>query len=201
MIKPYNRRELYIAALSDNTVTLPDYPLTRWERYMCAVNGKSVQLPASPCNREELYLARMNGETVEVPYPASRLEYYYYAFCNYDCDLPEPVSREEMLWARAIKARGVRITIEPEDVTVVAGETASFYVKARGGTKPYTYQWYYSNDGGVSWAKVSAASGKTDTYTIKTAVRHNGYMYYCQVTDDDGDEAYTKEVTLTVTSA
>lgn len=168
---------------------------------MRVLNGKTGFLPLAPLNREEVYLARMNGVVIDVPTPVTRLEYYYYARCGFDCDLPEPVTREEMLWMQSIEAMGVRITIEPQDVTVVAGETASFYVKARGGTEPYTYQWYYSNDGGVSWTKVSAASGKTDTYTLKTAERHNGFMYYCEVADSDGDTSYTNEVTLTVISA
>lgn len=104
MIVPYNRRELYIAALSDNSLTIPDYPYSREEIYLAKINGASVTLPDAPVNRYETYLAKLAGENVQVPIPASRLESFLYNACGGDVQTPTPVSREEMLWAKYVES-------------------------------------------------------------------------------------------------
>ena len=98
------------------------------------------------------------------------------------------------------EAEALRITGQPEDVTVNAGQSAAFTVTAEGvGT--LTYRWQYSTNGGSSWVNVSAASGKTACYTLTAQARHNGYMYRCIVTDSaDGASITSDAVTLTVTS-
>ena len=88
------------------------------------------------------------------------------------------------------------ITAQPSNVTVAEGNTATFKVSATGAT---SYQWYYSKDNGTTWTAVSAASGKTSTYSLTTAARHNGYRYYCKVTNSNGS-ANSATVTLTVNS-
>ena len=99
------------------------------------------------------------------------------------------------------EAEALRITSQPEDVTVNAGQSAAFTVTAEGvGT--LTYQWQYSTNGGSSWVNVSAASGKTARYTLTAQARHNGYMYRCIVTDSaDGASVTSGVATLTVVSA
>lgn len=201
MIKPYNRHELYIAALSDSSLTIPDMPYTREETYLAKINGASVTLPDAPVNRYETYLAKLAGEDVQVPIPASRLEFFLYKACGGDVQTPTPVSREEMLWDDYIDTLGFRITSQPEDATVEAGQSVRFRVSVAGGTEPYSYQWYYRPSAGVAWTKVSASSGKTATYTLTTQSRHNGNQYYCNVTDDDGATVDSNIATLTVTSA
>ena len=104
MIKPYNRHELYIAALSDDSLTIPDMPYSREEIYLAKINGASVTLPDSPVNRYETYLAKLAGEDVQVPTPVSRLEMFLAKACGTDVELPSPVSREEELWKEFIDA-------------------------------------------------------------------------------------------------
>ena len=87
------------------------------------------------------------------------------------------------------------ISTQPKDVTVAAGETAKFTVKAKG--LGMSYQWYYRKTASDSWTAVSASSGKKATYSLTAAERHNGYQYRCRVKNPAGN-TYTKAVTLTV---
>ena len=87
------------------------------------------------------------------------------------------------------------IKTQPSDQTAKAGETVTFTVKANGAG--LSYQWYYRASASDAWTAVSASSGKTASYSLKTADRHNGYQYRCKVTNLLG-YVYTKTVTLTV---
>ncbi len=55
------------------------------------------------------------------------------------------------------------ITTQPQDLTLDAGQPASFAVTATGST-PLAYQWQRSNDGGVSYANIAGAT--VATYAI-----------------------------------
>ena len=90
---------------------------------------------------------------------------------------------------------GVTITSQPADVTVAAGQTATFSVTADGATG---YQWYVSKDGGETWTKVLNNSTSA-TYSLTTAAKHNGYQYYCQVSNA-GVSVDSEVATLTVSS-
>ena len=115
---PYNRHELFLAAMSDNSITLPDYPLTREERYLAKIAGEDVTIPDAPYNRYEVYLAKLCGEDVTVPTPVSRLEMFMYAACGENIEPPSPVSREEMFWADYVEASG--------GTTIASTDVASF---------------------------------------------------------------------------
>ncbi|MBQ4424365.1 MAG: hypothetical protein II882_01320 [Lachnospiraceae bacterium] len=80
----------------------------------------------------------------------------------------------------------IAITSHPKDYYVLSGETVSFSVSAQG--VGLQYQWYYKK-GWTSeeWTAVSAASGKTDTYSLTAALRHDGNWYYCRITDANGN--------------
>ena len=86
------------------------------------------------------------------------------------------------------------ITTQPTNATVTAGSTASFSVTATGAT---SYQWYYRTTSSGSWTTVAASSGKTSTYKLTAAAKHNGYQYRCKVTNSAGS-VYSNTVTLTV---
>jgi|GEM_PF-2015221 len=94
----------------------------------------------------------------------------------------------------------VSIDVHPEDQTVLPGETAVFSVSVSGGCEPYRYQWRYRAGPNGTWTDVSAASGRTDTYSLVAQARHNGYQYFCIVTDAYGDAVNSDIATLTVTS-
>ena len=87
------------------------------------------------------------------------------------------------------------ITKQPVNTDAAVGETVQLKVTATG--KELKYQWQYRKSSSDSWANVSAASGKTATYTLTTAARHNGYQYRCRVKNSYGT-VYSKVITLTV---
>ena len=89
------------------------------------------------------------------------------------------------------------ITADPADASVNAGGTAAFTVAAFG--EDLSYQWYYRKTPSGDWTAVSAAGGRTDTYTLTAQPRHNGYQYFCQVSNACGS-ADSAVVTLTVLS-
>ncbi len=93
------------------------------------------------------------------------------------------------------------ITAQPINVTVSAGQTASFSVTASGGTPPYSYQWRYRTGPNGSWVNVSAASGKTADYSLTAQARHNGYQYSCLVSDSAGQSVTSSVAALTVSSS
>ena len=86
------------------------------------------------------------------------------------------------------------VTTQPKPKTVSAGQTASFKVVAAGGG--LRYQWYYKKPSG-SWTAVTAASGKTATYSLTAQARHNGYQYRCKISNAAGSVT-SSAVTLTV---
>ena len=86
------------------------------------------------------------------------------------------------------------ITTQPKNVSVKAGETATFKVAASGAN--LKYQWYYQAPGTTSWTKV-ANNGTSATYKLTTAARHNGYTYSCKVYNDAGT-VWSGDAVLTV---
>ena len=89
------------------------------------------------------------------------------------------------------------ITSQPANQNVTLGDAATFSVVAEG--EDLSYQWYYRTSSSGSWKAVSAASGKTDTYSFTPAERHNGYQYRCVVSNEAGSVT-SRTVTLTVIS-
>lgn len=87
------------------------------------------------------------------------------------------------------------VTTQPSNKTVATGDTVKFTVKATGGG--LSYQWYYRASGSDSWTAVAADSGKTATYSLKAAGRHNGYQYRCKITNAKGT-VYSSAGKLTV---
>ena len=87
------------------------------------------------------------------------------------------------------------ITTQPKNVTVAAGEKASFTVKATGGE--LKYQWYYRKSSAGNWTRISSSAGLKAIYTLTTQPRHNGYQYRCKVQNAQG-YVYSKIVTLTL---
>ena len=87
-----------------------------------------------------------------------------------------------------------QITSQPTDFMGSVGATAKFTVAATG--DGLTYQWYYKKTGAASFVKSSLASGKKATYSMTIAERHDGWQYYCIVTDAYGQTAQTDTVTI-----
>ena len=62
----------------------------------------------------------------------------------------------------------LRITANPQDVTVPAGEKVTFSVKATG--SGLTYRWEYSRDGGETWKESTAKQASSISMTAKASL-------------------------------
>ena len=96
------------------------------------------------------------------------------------------------------KASPLKITTQPVDYTGPVGSTAKFTVKASG--DGLTYQWWYKKADASSFVKSTLASGKKASYSMTLAERHDGWQYYCVVTDAYGHTAQSSTVTINVST-
>ncbi len=85
------------------------------------------------------------------------------------------------------------ITVQPTNVAVEAGKTASTTVTAEG--EGLTYQWYLKDPAS---SKFSASSIKTATYNVTMTEAKNGRQVYCVVTNKYGNSVTSDTVTLKV---
>ena len=86
---------------------------------------------------------------------------------------------------------------QPEDVTVQEGEDVSFTVEVGGGKQPYTYQWQIWDEKHQKW--VDLPGFDEPTLSRKDIEKKwDGCKFRCVVTDADGTQIISREVTLTV---
>ncbi len=90
------------------------------------------------------------------------------------------------------------VTTQPQDQTVIEGQTASFSAAAAGSPAP-AVQWQLSTDGGSNWGEIEGATFATCTAGVST-LDMNGYQYRAVFTNTEGS-ATTNAATLTVTAA
>ena len=90
-----------------------------------------------------------------------------------------------------------RITTQPTDKSVTAGNKAKFTVAATG-KATLTYQWQYRKNSSSAWADSGQSGNKTATLSVATTKALNGYQFRCIVTDGNGRKSYSCIVTLTV---
>jgi hypothetical protein len=84
--------------------------ITRRDMYLAKIAGQSVSIPEHPVTREEMYLAKLAGQNVDVPHPVTRNEMFLAKLCGMDYTLV-PITRAEMMMA---KAAGMEVpAIEP----------------------------------------------------------------------------------------
>ena len=86
------------------------------------------------------------------------------------------------------------IMAQPKNAEVVAGQDASFTIRASG--SGLTYQWMYYNYTGKTWVSISGASFPTLSFSALTD--YNGIWYCCVVKDIYGNRAVSDFVRLTV---
>ena len=94
-------------------------------------------------------------------------------------------------------ATQVTITASPKNVTVCAGELATFVVTAQGDA-PITYQWQVSTDNGTTFTNIAGATSAT--YSFTAAISQNGNRYRAVVNNSCGIPAISAAAILTVNS-
>ncbi|MDL1861204.1 hypothetical protein FBR04_09265 [Betaproteobacteria bacterium PRO7] len=90
------------------------------------------------------------------------------------------------------------ITQQPQDASVVEGQTATFSVIALG-TPPFAYQWQRSDDGGATFADIAGATAASYTTPATTIVADHGDRYRAIVSNIEGATT-SAGATLTVTA-
>ncbi len=94
-------------------------------------------------------------------------------------------------------SKPLKITAQPQSVTVAAGKTAAVSVVATG--EGLTYKWYYKNKGDSGFTYTS--SFKTNKYSVEMNEARNGRQIYCVVTDANGDSVQSNTVTLSMSGS
>ena len=90
-----------------------------------------------------------------------------------------------------------KITAQPTNTSVTAGQKAVFTIAATGkGT--LTYQWQSRKNSSTAWVNSGQSGAKTSKLTVQTNAGLNGYQFRCIVTDANGMKNTSNEVTLTV---
>ena len=91
----------------------------------------------------------------------------------------------------------LRFTRQPEDVTAQAGEDVSFQVEVAGGKPPYTYQWQVWDPRHEKWVDLP---GFTEPTLGRKDIEKqwDGARFRCVVTDAEGAQIVSREVTLHV---
>ncbi len=90
------------------------------------------------------------------------------------------------------KPEPVKITKQPTDVTVPAGEMAKVTVSAVG--DGLTYKWYYANAGSSQFTRTGTFT--SSSYYVPMNETRNGRRVYCVITDRYGNQVRSNTVTL-----
>ena len=90
----------------------------------------------------------------------------------------------------------VRITTQPQSVTVDNGQTATVTFTATG--DGLTYKWYFKNKGQSTFQLTTTFTG--NTYTAQMNADRDGRQIYCVVTDRYGNSVQTNTVTISMTA-
>ena len=93
------------------------------------------------------------------------------------------------------------INLQPQNVSVIAGQSATFSISATGTT--IVYQWQVSTDNGITWSNVangSGYSGATTTTLSQSSVTTamNGLKFRCKVSGICPPEQFSSSAALSV---
>ena len=86
------------------------------------------------------------------------------------------------------------ITVQPEDFTGAAGETAQFTVQASG--TGLTYKWQYCNAGSNVWRGSSMKGNGSSSLSVPVTATRDGQKYRCVITSENGRSVITEEAVL-----
>ena len=106
----------------------------------------------------------------------------------------------------------IKIENQPASYAAEQGKDADFFVSVNGGKTPYKFQWYYCNAGETSFTRCEDAAEWYERYSIDNsgnysvltvrkvgeAMKQDGAMYFCVITDEDGYSVTSNTAVLTL---
>ena len=96
-----------------------------------------------------------------------------------------------------LKRDPIVITEQPADVVdAEVGQVYNLHVGAEG--EGLTYRWKLSTDGGETWGNTTASGYKTSTLKVTVRNYYDGYKYYCEITDTEGNILNSDVATITL---
>ncbi|MGN0383499.1 MAG: hypothetical protein ACI4DS_04450, partial [Eubacterium sp.] len=119
--------------------------------------------------------------TSEMTVPVKSWVYDYLFYCQVTDKDGNVVSSDIVKAER----EAVKITTQPSNIVANINENAVFSIEAKGtGCK---YLWMRSKDGGSTWEKAYYNGYLTSEMTVPVKSWVYDYLFYCQVTDKDGN--------------
>ena len=103
-----------------------------------------------------------------------------YAGRKYRCVVKDGTETYTSNVATLKLGKSLKITLQPEDATVSAGQSALFHVEAEGSS--LAYQWQVSSTG-TTWKNCTGAGYNTDTFSFTTKSTFSGRKYRCKISD------------------
>ena len=113
----------------------------------------------------------------------------------YKCVITSGLNVLETRYAKLVVAK-IEVSGGPEDFSGAVGGWATFKVDVTG--EDLTYQWYYSNNGGTNWGKISDNDDDPATLNVEILKYRNNYLYRCVITDKNGNKVTSQAAKLTI---
>ena len=132
-------------------------------------------------------------DTYSLEFLAYRLNY------QYRCEVTNNDTGEVLISeAASLLAEDIPLEIITQPVSYVGAvnDNVTFLVEAVG--NGLVYEWFFSNDGGVTWAKSYSPGYQTDMLAPILRTHRDGNMYKCVITDVFGDSVTTEIVSMSV---
>ena len=109
--------------------------------------------------------------------------------------VPAPEAEDEEDFDDVI-SRAAVIRVQPQDVYVAAGKTASVTITAAGSS--LTYQWQVKTPSGSAWTTPADDLAASQTWSFTATADMDGSLYRCVITDAADDVMKSKSCTLHV---
>ena len=116
----------------------------------------------------------------------------------YRCIVMDMFGNKKISDAVTLTVVPILITKQPEDVTAVVKDWATFKVEAEG--EGLTYQWKLQTKTGTKWSNSGATGATTNEVKFEVQSHQDGFKYRCDITDASGNTVTSDVATLTVTS-
>ena len=121
-----------------------------------------------------------------------------YDLYQYRCDITNQSGVTFSTRAATVHFGNPPIVISKQPSNVPYGSVGKLYpftVEATGETE-LSYRWKISTDGGITWNNTAASGYSTKKLQVRAKDSYDGYQYYCEITDANGNKVCSSVATL-----